>query len=70
MWNLFKRKKKSKPSLHTNKFKIGDEVLWVKEKMVVSICDFVNEIDTTNYIVIDTENMENIYEWINESELV
>lgn len=65
LWNLFKKKKVK--TLHKNKFNKGDEVLFNGERF--SVCDFVNEIDTTKYIIIDT-NKKYMYEWVDESEML
>lgn len=60
--NLFKRKK-----LHKNKFNVGEVVIWDGLKFYV--CEFENQEDTTMYLLID-ENKENLYEWIDENQLL
>jgi len=52
---------------HRNKFKKGDRVIWNDFTFVV--CDFVNDADTTKYIIIDDTIHKDIYEWIDEKEL-
>lgn len=65
LWNIFKKKKVK--TLHKNKFNKGDDVLFNGSRF--TICDFVNEIDTTKYILIDFGKIY-LYEWIDESELL
>lgn len=67
--SLFRKKTTTDVMIaHKNKYKKGDKIYINGDSRMFYVCDFMNESQTSKYIIID-EKKKYLYEWIDESEL-